>query len=152
MCVSFTAVFFVASEPSRIAFPTCVEGDHVGHQLVKGEVAIQLASCCAAAALMGGGRKNKFSLSHTAGVQLPRGQFGRYLDGPSQQGKEVPADRQQDEHAVEVEAGGWSSGPGQSLLGGSRALQCHRSRWRIRMFTASSSGLRGLLGASSAAV
>lgn len=44
----------------------------------------------------------------------------RYLDGASKQGEEVPANWQQDEHTVEVEAGGRSSGPGQSVLTGER--------------------------------
>lgn len=39
-----------------------------------------------------------------------------YLDGAPKEGQEVSANRQQDEHAVEVEAGGRSSGPGQSVL------------------------------------
>lgn len=39
-----------------------------------------------------------------------------YLDGSPQERQEVAAHGQQDEHAVEVEAGGWSSGPGQSML------------------------------------
>lgn len=39
-----------------------------------------------------------------------------YLDGAPKEGQEVSANWQQDEHAVEVEAGGRSSGPGQSVL------------------------------------
>lgn len=46
---------------SHAGFPTCVEGNHVGHQFVKGQVPIQLTSCCAAAALMG---KMANSVSH----------------------------------------------------------------------------------------
>lgn len=39
-----------------------------------------------------------------------------YLDGSPQERQEVATHGQQDKHAVEVEAGGRSSGPGQSML------------------------------------
>lgn len=68
---------------SHAGFPTCVEGDHVGHQFVKGQVPIQLTSCCAAAALMGkmaNSVSHKHTHTHAAGAQL-----GPYLDGSSQE-------------------------------------------------------------------
>lgn len=42
--------------------------------------------------------------------------LNEYLYGAAEEGEEVSADWQQDEHAVEVQAGSRSSGPGQSLL------------------------------------
>lgn len=69
LCVSVTAVFVL---PSRVTFPTCVEGDHVGHQLVKGEVTIQLTGCCAAATLMGKHQIQSHTHTHSWSVCLLR--------------------------------------------------------------------------------
>lgn len=46
----------------------------------------------------------------------------RYLDGASKEREEVSANWQQNEHTVEIEAGGRSSGPGQSMLRGSKRI------------------------------
>lgn len=45
-----------------------------------------------------------------------------YLDGASKEREEVSANWQQNEHTVEIEAGGRSSCPGQSLLMGSKRI------------------------------
>lgn len=51
LCLPFFSPDIQTSELLSIVLPTRVEGDHVGHQLVKGDVPIQLTSCCPAAAL-----------------------------------------------------------------------------------------------------
>lgn len=51
LCLPFYFLDIQTPELLSIVLPTCVEGDHVGHQLVKGDVPIQLTSCRSAAAL-----------------------------------------------------------------------------------------------------
>lgn len=54
---------------------------------------------------------------HSGSLAPLTSQSWSYHEGASDQRQQVPADRQEDQQAVEVEDGGWSSGPGQRRLG-----------------------------------
>lgn len=60
----------------------------------------------------GGGAINEIYEEAAVMVYLP----WTYLDGSSQERQEIATHGQQDKHAVEVEAGSRSPGPGQSVL------------------------------------
>lgn len=78
---------------------------------MKRQVPVQLPCRGSAAALRG----HRGSDENRTGTE-PVTWAGSHLDGASQQRQQVPADRQQDQQAVKVQAGGWSSGPGQGVL------------------------------------
>lgn len=104
--------------PSPAQGDTCEQGQRVSHQLVEGEVVVQLLSQRPPAAL----REEEEVLgwwrgwmgTGTAAVAVPL--RGTHRAGPAEEGEEVAADGQQDQHAVEVEAFGRCSCPRQGGL------------------------------------